>query len=635
MKARILKYFVVLTMMFPMSSCGDYLDVVPDNIAVIEEAFDTRESSLRFLATLYNYLPPFGHYNNNPALAAGDEIEVNDNVARNWSSRRIARGGQNIIAPDLGYWGNNGTVTNLFIALRDCNIFLENVDRPFDLTEDEKIRWIAEAKFLKAYFHFYLMRMYGPMPITRENIDVSSGVDEVRVKRDPVDDVTDYIVELLDEAIPDLPLVIQDTGNELGRITSPIAASIKARVLVTAASPLFNGNTDYSNFVDHDGVQLISSEYDETKWVEAAAACSEAIELAHEAGHQLYRFQQAPSDWSDTTVLKLSIRGSMTERWNDEVIWGGSDSQVSGGFQSWAQAKIANGLTAETRQSAPSTWSPPMRIAEMFYTENGVPMNEDLDYDYANRYEVGTANSAHKHYVRTGFETAKLHLNREPRFYASIGFDGGIWFGHGVKSDDEALFVRGKKGEQSGDLDGRLYSNSGYYAKKMVYYENVQQTSTAGYSARSYPFPIVRLADLYLMYAEALNESSGPAASHEWVDLVRERAGLEGVVTSWANHSNNPDKPTTQEGMRDIIQQERLIELCFEGIRFWDLRRWKKASEYLNSDIRGWNSQGETTDTYYQVTSLGTYKFLSRDYLWPIAEEDMIANSNLVQNPGW
>lgn len=634
MKNRFIKFIATISLIFSVASCGQFIDVVPDNIAVIEGAFETRESSLRFLATLYSYLPPYSNINN-PALAAGDEISVNDNVSRNWISRRISRGGQNVTSPSLGYWGNTGTVKNMFIALRDCNIFLDNIDKPFNLTESERKKWIAEAKFLKAYYHFYLMRMYGPIPIIRENIEVSSGVEAVRVSRDPVDEVADYIVELLDEAIPELPMVIEDRGLELGRITAPIAAAIKARALVTVASPLFNGNSDYNGFVDKDNNQLISTAFDETKWARAAEACKAAIDMAHEAGHKLYEFDGAPSDWSDTTVTKLSIRGSITERWNDEVIWGSSTSVVGGELQSWAQAKIATGLTAENRESTQSWWSPPLRIAEMFYSENGVPIEEDVNYDFANRYEVAAANDAHRHYVRPGFETAKLNLNRENRFYASLGFDGGIWFGHGVKSDDNALIVEGKKGEKAGRLDANRWSQSGYWAKKLVYYENVQATSGSGYTNRSYPFPVVRLADLYLLYAEALNESTGPGAAYEWVDKVRERAGLQGVVQSWAASSNQPSKPTTQEGLREIIQDERMIELVFEGQRFWDLRRWKRASEFMNSDIQGWNVEGETTDTYYNVVTVGAYKFLNRDYLWPIAEADLIANSNLVQNPGW
>ena len=634
MKTRSIKYITLAIFILSGTSCKDFIDVVPDNIAVIENAFETRASAERFLATLYSYLPPFASIAN-PALAAGDEIAVNDNTARNWPARRIARGGQTVVAPMLGFWGNSGTVSNMFIALRDCNIFLENIDKPFDLQESEKTRWIAEAKFLKAYYHFYLMRMYGPVPIVRENLEASSGIEAVRVSRDPVDEVAAYIVELLDEAIPDLPLVIESRGLELGRITAPVAAAIKARTLITVASPLFNGNADYSGFVNKNGRQLISSTADNDKWVRAAEACREAIDLAHQAGHALYEFPDAPADWSDTTVTKLSIRGSIAERWNDEVIWGDSNSPVGTTLQSWSQARIVPGLTGVARESTRSYWSPPLRIAEMFYTENGVPIDEDRNYDFEGRYDVATADDAHRHYVRPGFQTAVLNLHREPRFYASLGFDGGIWFGHGQTSDDNAYIVEGKKGEQAGILDATTYPLSGYLAKKLVYYENVQLATAHGYNVRSYPFPVVRLADLYLLYAEALNESDRISEAYEWIDRVRARAGLDGVVPSWAAASQNPGKPSGKEGLRDIIQDERMIELVFEGHRFWDLRRWKRATEFLNNEIRAWNVEGETTDDYYKVISVGTYQFLNKDYLWPLAETDIIANTNLVQNPGW
>lgn len=633
MKAKLIsKYIVVLMLASASISCGDFVDVVPDNLAVIEDSFETRDQAERFLVSLYGFLPSYASINN-PALAAGDEIVVNDNQSRLWPARAIQRGGQTPVIPELAYWGNLETVSNLFIPLRDCNIFLENADKPFDLLEDEKVRWIAEAKFLKAYYHFYLLRMYGPIPIIRENIEVGAGVDVVRVSRDPVDEVAAYIIELLDEAIPNLPVFIDDT-EQLGRVTSVIGAALKAKVLITMASPLFNGNSDYSSFVDANGVELISTTYDESKWSDAAIACKEAIDLAHSMGSVLYKFPDAPSRWADTTEIELSIRGSVTERWNDELIWGASGSQAST-IQSWAQAKIDPGLTVETRESVQSFWSPPLRIAELFYSNNGVPIDEDVNYDYESRYDVTAADDAHDRYVRSGFETASLNLNREPRFYASLGFDGGRWFGHGLIDDDNAYVVEAKKGERAGVLDANNWSSSGYFAKKLVYYENLQQTGSSGYTRRNYPFPVIRLADLYLLYAEALNESGQTGQAYEWIDMVRERAGLNGVVASWSASSNNPAKPLSQDGLRDIIHDERMIELVFEGQRFWDLRRWKRAVELLNSPIRGWNVQGESTEDYYKVVSFGNFQFLSRDYLWPISEIDIITNTNLIQNPGW
>lgn len=633
-----MKYFKIYTIILCLgisTSCSNFLDVVPNNIAVIEEAFETRDNAERFLATLYGYLPPFASISN-PALTGGDEIAVNDNVSRTWEGHIMARGGQSKVAPLLGFWGNTNTVNNLFIALRDCNIFLDNIELPFDLTEFERNRWVAEAKVLKAYFHFYLMRQYGPIPIIRENIQAGEGLEAVRVHREPVDDVADYIVELLDEAIASqgLPERIEDVGAELGRLTLSIAYALKARVLVTAASPLFNGNPDYASFTNRDGIPFISSTPDDTKWTRAAEACREAIEVAEANGHFLYEFTGGFGDITDTTFIKLSVRGSMAEPWNEELIWGASNSIVTTGLQSWVQPKINPALTAESRESTQSWWSPPLQIAEMFYSNNGVPINEDKDYNFADRYKTSVAGSEDRFYIKEGEETANLHFNREPRFYAFLGFDKGIWEGHG-QQESESLHIEGKSGERGGRLDARRWSLTGYWAKKMVHYEAVQSAPSSGFSAEAYPFPVIKLADLYLLYAEALNESGQTAAAYEWIDKVRARAGLKGVVESWQTASNNPDKPTTQTGLRSIIQQERLIELAFEGQRFWDLRRWKRAEELLNAEIKGWNVEGEDTETYYNVISYGRYQFSLRDYLWPISEADILANPNLVQNPGW
>src|SRR5690606_38990474 len=140
-----------------------------------------------------------------------------------------------------------------------------------------------------------------------------------------------------------------------------------------------------------------------------------------------------------------------------------------------SQAKIALDLTAETRESVESYYNTPMGIAEMFYSENGVPIDEDVNYNYIDRFEVSAADPAHRHYVRPEFITAILNMHREPRFYASLGFDGGIWFGHGQTNDDNALIVEAKKGQRTGKTDANRWGVSGYWPKKLVYYENVQR----------------------------------------------------------------------------------------------------------------------------------------------------------------
>ncbi|MDN5216078.1 RagB/SusD family nutrient uptake outer membrane protein [Fulvivirgaceae bacterium BMA12] len=651
MKNKKLKILIVAGLLMITHACKDFVDVVPDNIAKIEDAFASRLSAERFLASLYGHIPnviSFGNRNpaafpDDPGLAAGDEIWLNDGIR---SSNGIAipvaqiiTGGQNVRSPHLDSWGNGSN--NLFVALRDCNIFLENIDKPFDLTESEKAYWIGEAKFLKAYFHYFLLRMYGPVPIIRENIDVASGLEAVRVKRDPVDEVVDYIVELLDEAMETLPVVVLDEETELGKATKSVAASIKAKTLVLAASPLFNGNTDYSGFQNKDGQQLVSTTFDPQKWTRAEAACLQAINLADEAGRELYTTAigvtiTPQDDWSDTTRIKMDIRGSITDRWNKELIWGKPNENVAS-LQAASRPKLD--IRSRLSTGANAFWAPTMRIAEMFYSENGVPINEDVSYDYENRFNViGNAGIDHKHYVKTGFAAPVLHLNREPRFYASIGFDGGVWLEDqtgGALDEDGAHVVDAKLGGfASNNGPGFSWSETGFFAKKLSHPKNFLGAQ-GGFSTQRYAFPLVRLADLFLLYAEVLNEVGKTPEAHIWIDKVRERAGLNGVVASWMAHSSNPSKPNTQDGFREIVQHERMIELVFEGHRFWDLRRWKRSQEFMNRDIRGWNRFGSDTEQYYKVVTFATAKFLSRDYLWPIAEGDIIRNPNLVQNPGW
>ena len=152
------------------------------------------------------------------------------------------------------------------------------------------------------------------------------------------------------------------------------------------------------------------------------------------------------------------------------------------------------------------------------------------------------------------------------------------------------------------------------------------------------PFPMIRLADLYLLYAEALNEvkSAPDDEVYHYIDKVRERASLGGVVESWANYSSVPSKPTTKAGMREIIHQERLNELAFEGQSYWDLLRWKEAQKEFSKPLQGWNVLGKDDADYYQIkTTFEPKPFTIKNYLQPIRNFELSVNDNLVQNYGW
>lgn len=643
-RLNIMLFAVILTIGTTIISCKDYLDVVPDNTATIDHAFRNRHEAEKFLYGCFSFLPNHADPGSNPALLGGDEVWYIDpaNIVSPilWN---IAKGNQGTNSPFADYWASQQDKYDLrggkalFTALSDCNIFLDNINKPKDLDEYERNWWIAEATFLKAFYHFYLFRMYGPIPLIKENLPISASSDEVRRYREPVDDVVNYIVELLDASIKNLPMEILDVTSDLGRPTRATALALKAQVLTLAASPLFNGNTDYANIVDNKGRQLFPQEYQPEKWQRAADALKEAIDVANEAGHELFDFRttQFSNNLSDYTILAMQVRGAVTERWNKEILWGESnvnpDPLQRVCFPAWNPDNNSGGIG--------KSYAPTLQVVEQFYTYNGVPIEEDKEWVGINLMDLRTGSSSHRYYIREGFQTINLHFYREARFYGAITFDGGTFYGNGRTNSDTDMWHTPMKGLDPGGgiAPTERYSSTGYLCKKLTHYLTSVPVANSSINCYRYAFPIIRLADLYLMYAEVLNEVKAmpDAEVYEYIDLVRARTGLKGVVESWQDHSLNPDKPSTKEGMREIIRRERLNELAFEGSRFWDLRRWKLAEEYMNRPIRGLNIVGATAADFYQVKDIYSPTFTKKDYLWPIRQSVLLKNTNLVQNLGW
>ena len=636
----------ILALLVLLSSCKKYLDVIPDNVATIDNAFNLRSSAERYLFTCYSYIPRHGHFNTNPAFNGADEvwypvppIDVNTDVYS------IALGLQNVSSPYANFWSGERSGRPLFQGIRDCNIFLDNIGKVEELSSFERERWISEVKFLKAYYHFYLMRMYGPIPIVRENLPISATPEEVQVYRAPVDEVVNYIVDLLDTAFANdnLPEKLAGTEqSELGRITKPIVLALKAKVLVTAASPLFNGNPEYSNFKDNRGVQLFNPDFDPKKWERAAAACKEAIDYCELQGYKLNEFNGNFNYGINDTIRKeLDFRTAITSRDdNVEVIWANTNSRADVNMQRWSMPIIAPNATSSSGPKG--ILSPTLKIVETFYTRNGLPITDDKTWDYADRYALKTATEDDRFYVAEGEQTVKLHFDKEPRFYASVGFDRGIWFGNWENNYDVEAplnYVQGRKGEISARQGISNYSITGYYIKKLVNIETFGAAKDGNITSNivTYPWPEIRLADLYLLYSEALNETSSAynPQTTVWINKVRQRAGIPSVEESWDLYSNTPGYYMQKDNLRKIIHQERAIELAFEGQRFWDLRRWKEAHKVLNEPIKGWDILQESAAAYYRPVLLYNQRFTMKEYFWPIKLSEMQINKNLVQNPGW
>ncbi len=635
---------IALALVLGLGSC-DYLDVVPDNVATIEYAFRNRVAAEKYLFTCYSYRPPIGSVNTDPAMNGSDEScqrYSTQNIWPNFPNSWIARGTQSSVEPWLNFWDGLAGSNSLWVGIRDCNIFLEGIDNVPDLNDYEKKRWIAEVKFLKAYYHYYLMKCYGPVPIVDTNLPISASTDQVRVYREPIDNVVEYISNLMYEASVDLPNaneVIE--GTEAGRVDKLAALTMRAELLVFAASPLFNGNTDFASMIDNRGVVLFPQTYDPDKWKVAADACKGAIDVCVQQGKGLYDLVDpvamvAPAPFQ----LQTTYRQAICDRWNKELIWG-STNYNCGFLAQYATPRLMR--MPDVLNNCTSEWAPTIKLAETYYSSRGVPISEDTQWQsqnwYNDRYKIrGAVSSGDEvYYVKEGEATVYLHYNREPRFYASLGFDKGIYFGNGYYDfAKDVKYCNFVNLQVSGYQGGSGYSATGYAAKKGHSLKNAQTASMT--SVEYFPFPILRLADLYLLYAEALNEQGGPSEEvFYYLDEVRKRAGLEGVVDSWSKYSTNPTKPTSQNGLREIIHQERSIELALEGKRFWDIRRWKQIDR-MNELVLGWNIMGETKEDFYNLKPVSYYnltEFTIKDYFWPIRESNISVNSNLVQNYGW
>jgi len=635
------KILLVSALLLSTTSCKKYLDVTPDDVATLNSSFaNANETQSYLVGNCYSILQRLADVVRNPGFTASGEVIIPTDLPANQSlpgngqdaGFNLMRGFQNAQNPLMNYWDAYNQGLNMWQAIRFCNTFLDNVNTAPDLTPDLKVRWIAEAKFLKAYYHYWLIRMYGAIPIADVALPVNAPSDQVRQKQQPVDSCFNYVVRLLNEAIPNLPPTIMNTITEDGRVTQVVALAVKAEVLATQASPLFNGNPDYASIKDVSGKPLYSASADASKWQKAADACKAAIDAAQASGAALYQFvpQSGITHMSDSTKKLMNIQGAVTDSWNVEQIW-----TLNPGFGYQIQACPRVTSDATTVYDFFSNFSVPMGESELFYTNHGVPISEDISWDYPNRYKVVQGDDANGYYVKKGYSTNKGNLNREERYYADVAFDGSIWFGFGNTDDNNPNYINAVNGPAS-PTDPISYNSTGYWPRKLVPY--LTASANSNFVQKGYSWPFMRLTALWLLYAECLNEASGPTAdTYKWIDMVRARADLPGVQQAWASYSRNPSKPSTKEGLRDIIHQERRIELAFEGQAGWDLRRWKELQNLFATPFVGWSVQtlAKTTSAYYNLHTVYQPQFGLKDYLFPIQKYDLLVNSNLVQTPYW
>ena len=622
----------------------NYLDMVPEkDIETVESLFEQRTKVELWWKGLYAELNNiFADFRVNTAYLGADEFvtcqALYNSTLYNLDGLKIADGLQMSQNPYGSIW------YRMYVVIRNCNIFLENVDHTYNMSEEDRNWWKADVKAVKAYVYFELVRRYGPICLVPQNMPVDLPVKDYQLPRQHVDTCFKEIINLLEESMEYVPKHSQRISNYGHTFSLEAVYALKAKVLLYAASPLFNGNAFYSDFKNKNGELLFNSTYDRNKWLLAAEAADKAAEMCEDGGRALV--SGATGKKTDLLNKMADIENMSFSRFNN------SEYLLEWKYPSTFYQFILPRLVGDDDNfdsQALGCLSPSMKMVEMYYTANGLPIDADITWNYSNRYKLASESSpVYEGVVPMNIDVVNLHLRREPRFYACIAGDRMYWQrGTNTADKDYNFLVKAHKGEEPwGTQYDFIVSNSwqninGYWLKKHLfswfntlgYANNLQGNETAA---------IIRLAEVYLMQAEAWNEYLDQPDSRVYdpLDKVRERAGVLPVREAWGSYSNNPVKVTTKVGMRDIIHQEYGIEFAFEGHRYWDIRRWLTAHQTMNEKQYGWNVIGTTDQAFYNyetgpVVVYSSNKFIApRDYLDPFDAEEILI-SGMVQNPGW
>ncbi len=603
------------------TSCAKYLDIVPKEFHQESDLFSDIKQAEKEVAVLYNRLP----WDHNASIGASGMTMAagSDEAVHNWTSATAAllylRGGWNPANNPLGNY--NETYEQVRIAYR----FLENVDNVPILDDRLKYsyqneiipRYKAEVKFLIAFYYFELFKRYGAIPIIDRFYTIVENDVLIQKDRRPTNEVVEFIVNLCDEAALGLPLNYENDPRELGRATKGAALALKAKTLLYAASPLFNGGELDGQSIavngepikntllgvkNTDGTPLFNQQYDREKWRIAADAAMDVINLGEYSLRSVQRELFYNRDFEEMIFWK---QGGGASGWDVPLMPNGTDIGGSGALS----------LTQNTIDS--------------YEMKNGLPIDDpNSGYDEDSWQTVSMPVYRNRTWQNVNVTIRGMYYNRDPRFYTDVYFNGMPLLHRNVITE----FVQGSSPGTAHDgwAKSGQSTYTGYYSQKWV---NPQQTPASQRTTSYRNFPFFRLADVYLWYAEAMNEylDNPNTEVYTHINYVRNRVGMPGLPI--AGRASDQ----TKVGMRARIRNERKIELAMEGHRFFDIRRWlightPECTDLIGLDV---NRSGDAFYVRKQVLG-GKRVFLLQHYLMPIpAEETNKAPDVIKQNYGW
>lgn len=554
-----------------LSSCNPILDREMMLTMTEKQALESYDVAQKRVNGLYTYLPNgFSPVGGAMMAAASDEAEYS--VASS-SVHMFNNGSWNPLNNPDNVW------TYYYQGIRQATLFLETADQinmerykldpqnqaDYEMRMANIERWKYEARFLRAYFYSELVKRYGGVPLANELMDMDT--DYRNIPRNTLQECIDFIVDECGQVAPHLPAVYQ--ASDMGRVTRGAALALKSRVLLYAASELFNNPVWAQGYERKDLISLSGTDR-QTRWENAAKAAGEVLWGADvaEAGYKLSgNYQSLFRSFSDNEIVLVRRNGY---------------------DNSFEKSNYPIGVDQATGGTAPSG-----NLVDAYETTGGRTFSWKDPSMAARPYE-----------------------NRDPRFAATIMPNNSTFQGRPVE-----CWEGGADGPDKNNA-----SRTGYYLLKYV---DPELKLLQGQSA-IHSWIIIRLGEIYLNYAEAMNEAYGPdgkgiygKSAREAVNEVRGRVGMPEVLAD------------SKEEMREKIRHERRVELAFEDHRFWDVRRWMTAPDDLNAPLKGVKVTRLSYNSFeYQSVEVESRSFKRSMYFYPIPQNELNI-TGWPQNPLW
>lgn len=586
----IFKYILTAVLFLHASSCNtDFLNVEPQDRMTDAAVWSDPNLVEAFVNEMYR-----GLNHGLRELMAGSLADESQFI-HNYGSTQVVQ--SNLTPSDIGSW-NRGDFAEfrwieLYNRIRQVNMFFENIDEvPFD-NESLRERLKGEAHFLRAYFYHNLVRLHGGVPIIERTFKLT---DDFLVPRNTLEESIQFIVDEADAAANFLPLAHE--ASNIGRATKGAALALKSRMLLYAASDLYNrdqwrdGEDWTDGYAHKDLISYASSS--NAKWQAAKDAAKAVIDLGvyalHDTGNPVQDYVDLFLD--PTTPEAIFSRFFIKSRgWEDGALPGLANGP--NGYHNWG---------------------------------GNTPIQELVDdYELEDGSEFDWNNPAH---------AAAPYENRDPRFYASILYDQAPWRPRPADTkemDPEGkLIIRSVEGPagvwtpgldtRNGPIEDWNGGYSGYYLRKFID-PNVEHEYAAAGGNQEAPWHYFRLGEIYLNYAEACLELGEEDEAKTYINMIRSRAGM-------------PDITETGDALMDRYRNERRIELAFEQHRYFDVRRWMIAPDALDRAANGIIIEDPLSGPVtYTVSKVQDREWNDKMYFLPILLDEMNRNKNLTQNP--